>query len=43
MFRPAVLLIFAVPLAAIADDSKWTPYTSKEGKFTILLPGTPKE
>src|SRR5262249_5784951 len=28
---------------AIADDSKWTPYTSKEGKFTILLPGTPKE
>jgi hypothetical protein len=41
-FAP-VVLVFLFPFALSADDKKDTPFKSKEGKFSVALPGKPAE
>jgi hypothetical protein len=35
-------LVLAMGLAVAGVAQTWSPFTSKEGNFTILFPGTPK-
>jgi len=41
--RLGMLIVILIPTLVVADDSKWKEYKSKEGKFTVLMPGTPME
>jgi hypothetical protein len=37
-----ILVLFCLGGVARADGDDWKPYTSKEGRFSILWPGQPK-
>jgi hypothetical protein len=40
-----VMLLFAigVPFGHAADQPEWKEFASKEGRFKVLMPGTPKQ
>ena len=38
-----VAIVLAASSSALRAEDKFKPFTSKEGKFTVLMPGAPKE